>query len=246
MRTGHEGIVLIKSFEGCELQAYQDAVGVWTIGYGHTSAAGEPHVVAGMTIDQAEAEEMLRRDLVKYESAVEQSITVLLNPNQFDALVSFCYNVGPGNLAKSTLRRKLNAGDFDCVPRQLLRWNKAGKRVLRGLTRRRSAEGALWSTPPAGVPEFEPITAPIEEHTEKHTAKSTTGWTATGVGAVATVSVASEQIQKAADSVSGIGQSVRSVSRVLSDFWPLMLLAIVGGVFYIWLERRKKSRDHGV
>ena len=139
MRMSDAGIALIKEFEGCRLTAYKCPAGVWTIGYGHTSAAGSPEVTPGMTITQQEAEDILRRDLVKYENGVIKLVNVDLTQGQFDALVDFAYNAGVGALGKSTLLKKVNAEDFDAVPTELMKWTKAGGRELAGLVRRRRA-----------------------------------------------------------------------------------------------------------
>src|SRR5690348_16684215 len=98
-----KSIDLIKGFEGLVLTAYKDAVGVLTIGYGHTSMAGAPKVTPGMKITKQEAEDILRNDLKKYEGYVQELVKVNLSENQYGALVSFVYNVGKGNLASSTL-----------------------------------------------------------------------------------------------------------------------------------------------
>jgi GH24 family phage-related lysozyme (muramidase) len=134
-----KGLRLLKSFEGLELRAYQDAVGVWTIGYGTTSG-----VRPGMVITEAQAEELLKRDLNRFERAVTDLVKVPLNDDQFSALVSFVYNVGEGALATSTLLRVLNQRNYQGAADQLLRWDKAGGRTLAGLTRRRRAERALF------------------------------------------------------------------------------------------------------
>jgi lysozyme len=139
MNIGNKGLELIKHFEGCELQAYKCPAGVWTIGYGHIKGVSE-----GMTITQEEAENMLRDEMAEYEGYVNNLVTVELNQNQFDAMVSWVYNLGGGNLGASTLLKVLNAGDFAGVPAQMLRWNKAGGKVLEGLTRRRQAEADLF------------------------------------------------------------------------------------------------------
>ena len=97
-----------------------------------------------MTITQEQAEEMLRDEMAEYEGYVNRLVTVELNQNQFDAMVSWVYNLGGGNLASSTLLKVLNAGDYDGVPAQMMRWNKAGGKVLEGLTRRRQAEADLF------------------------------------------------------------------------------------------------------
>ncbi|MBF2035158.1 MAG: lysozyme [Leptolyngbyaceae cyanobacterium T60_A2020_046] len=139
-----DGLLLIKTFEGCELRAYQDSVGVWTIGYGHTSMAGPPTVTPGMTITEAEAEAILRRDLGKFEAGVRDLVKVPLNSNQFSALVSFSFNVGLGALGGSTMLRKLNAGDYAGAANEFPRWVRAGGQTLPGLVRRRNAEQALF------------------------------------------------------------------------------------------------------
>ena len=139
MKTGNKGIELIKHFEGCELEAYKCPAGVWTIGYGHIKGVKE-----GMTITESQAEEMLKSELNEYEGYINNLVTVELNQNQFDAMVSWVYNLGGGNLKASTLLKVLNSGDYDGVPAQMLRWNKAGGKVLEGLTRRRQAEADLF------------------------------------------------------------------------------------------------------
>jgi len=145
--TNQNGIDLIKKYEGLRTTAYQDAVGIWTIGYGHTGK-----VYSGQSISEQQAEDLLRAELGHAEAAVERSIKVNLNDNQFAALVAFTFNVGGGALASSTLASKLNAGDYAAVPEQLERWSKVrdrasgGYKVLAGLLNRRKAEGALWSS----------------------------------------------------------------------------------------------------
>lgn len=142
MKTSPKGIALIKSAEGLRLKAYPDpGTGgePWTIGYG--SASG---VTRNMVITETQAEQMLAEDLVRFERIVERQVQVPLNQGQFDALVSFTYNVGGGNFTKSTLLRKLNAGDTAGAAEQFSRWVHAGGKVLPGLVTRRAAERALF------------------------------------------------------------------------------------------------------
>ena len=139
METSSEGISLIQKFEGCELEAYQCSAGVWTIGYGHTK-----DVVEGMTITKEQAEQMLVDELHEYENYINEYVTVALSQNQFDALVSWVYNLGPANLKASTMLKVLNSGKYEDVPAQMKRWNKAGGKVLEGLIRRREAEACLF------------------------------------------------------------------------------------------------------
>ena len=144
MQTSDKGIALIKQFEGCKLTAYQDSVGVWTIGYGWTQPVDGKPIRAGMTIKQETAERLLKTGLVSYESDVSRLVKVGLTQGQFDALVSFTYNLGARSLSTSTLLRKLNAGDCVGAADEFMRWTKAGGKVLNGLTRRREAERALF------------------------------------------------------------------------------------------------------
>jgi lysozyme len=142
------GLDLVKHFEGLYTDAYICPAGVPTIGYGHTA-----DVQMGQSITAQEAENILQDDMSKFAAAVQKCIKVDLNDNQFSALVSFAFNCGTGNLLASTLRRKLNSGDYDCVPSELSRWVKATdprtgkKRSLAGLVKRRAGEGALFLEP---------------------------------------------------------------------------------------------------
>jgi lysozyme len=139
-RINDEGLALIKQWEGLKLTAYLCPAKVWTIGYGSTLGVTE-----SMKITKAKAEKLLLKDLERFEAAIERLVSVPLNDNQFAALVSWAFNVGEGAVAKSTLIRKLNAGDYDAVPQELARWNKAGGKVLTGLSNRRAAEAGLWA-----------------------------------------------------------------------------------------------------
>lgn len=155
-RISAAGLELVKSFEGLRLQSYRDTGGVLTIGYGHTG----PDVKPGMVITVAKAEQYLRDDLAEAEDAVSKFITVPLNDNQFVALVSFTFNVGREAFRRSTLRKKLNAGDYDAVPGQLARWVNDNGKKINGLVRRRKAEADLWNTPfVAAVPPEPPTDA---------------------------------------------------------------------------------------
>ena len=138
------GLAKLKQWEGLKTKAYKDSGGVWTIGYGHTATAGEPKPRAGMVITAAEAESILLKDLTQYEAAVESLVKVELNDNQFAALVSFVYNIPLVSFKKSTLLKKLNAGNYDAVPTELMKWTKAGGKKIQGLVNRRRAEGYLW------------------------------------------------------------------------------------------------------
>ena len=156
MKTSDSGRKFIESFEGLFLQSYDDdndrvvkpgdsISGTITIGYGHTDAAGPPHVYPGMTIDQTTADSIMAADLASVEIEVNHLVTAPINQNQFDALVSFQFNTG--GLGRSSALRDINNGNFSHVPADLALWNRANGRVMNGLVRRRKAEGDLFATP---------------------------------------------------------------------------------------------------
>lgn len=139
MRASEKLIKALKGFEGLRTKAYKCPAGIWTIGYGHTKG-----VTAGMTITEAKAEELLREDLRVFEQNVEKLVPGLTQP-QFDALVDFSFNLGSYNLQGSTLLKKIKAKASQAeICYQFSRWNKAGGKVLPGLTRRRAWEAARF------------------------------------------------------------------------------------------------------
>ena len=211
MRTNDEGIALIKQWEGLKLEAYLCPANVWTIGYGHTRTA-KP----GMRITAQQAEQLLKDDLQTFERAVSNAVKVELTENQFAALVSWTYNVGEGAMRKSTLIRKLNAGDYDAVPAELVKWNKVKGKVNRGLTNRRAAEVGLWSRGSfVASREVEPQTPPQA--------------TATGeAGKYGAIAAATATAAPAIASLSGIP-------------WPVgvVLVAAVAAIVAIFLFKKK-------
>jgi len=184
-----------------------------------------------MTITKAQGEAILKKDLKKYEKAVNDYVRVQLTQEQFDALVSFCYNVGPGNFKKSSVLRYVNARRFDDVPSRLMLWNKAGGKVLRGLTRRRAAEGELWSS---GTREYKHASAAFPDAPRgKSPMESTTNIAAT-MSAVAGVTAASNEI-------------VQNTSSMMQAApWVLLVIVIIGATFWIWKERNRKSKEEGI
>ncbi len=139
MKTSSEGIALIKQFEGCELTSYLCPANVWTIGYGHTGS----DVTRGLKITQEAADILLKRDLLKFEAAVDRAAGVAYQ-HQFDAMVSLCYNIGPTAFAKSSVARLHKNGQYDSAAQAFLLWNKGGGKVLPGLVKRRNAERNLY------------------------------------------------------------------------------------------------------
>lgn len=150
-------INLVKEFEGLMLEAYPDPAtkndpvkkgDPWTIGYGTTIYRGVQKVKLGDKITEVEAESLLQYDLNKFAERIRPLITKSLTDNQFGAIVSFTYNVGLGNLKSSTLLKKVNINPKDpSIPVEFLKWNKAAGKVMAGLTRRRTAEAALYIKP---------------------------------------------------------------------------------------------------
>ena len=154
MKISKEGINLIKHFEGCRLTSYRDSVGVLTIGFGHTKGVKE-----GMIITESKAEELLKDDLFYFELRVLQLVKIPMTQNQFDALVSFTFNVGEGNFAKSNLLKRMNKVVYynnralESIADEFLKWNKARNpktkklEPLAGLTKRRHAERLMFINP---------------------------------------------------------------------------------------------------
>lgn len=164
-RINAAGLALVKKWEGRKLLAYYDTGGVLTIGYGSTGK----HVKPGMRISEAQAEKLLMDDLDRFEKRVDSLVKVPLSDNQFAALVSFDFNTGA--IHKSTLLKKLNAGNYAAVPSELMKWvNDNGKRIP-GLVNRRKAEVALWHSKAASAPIPQP-------KPEQPSAPASGGWLA--------------------------------------------------------------------
>lgn len=140
LRYGAAGLALTRNFEGLNLAAYVDQRGVWTIGYGHTG----PGVHAGLTITTDEAEAFLESDIAGAVTAVNRLVTGPVSQNQFDALVDFTFNLGCASLARSTLLRCVNIGDFAAAAKEFLLWDHVHGRVVPGLLRRRQVETELF------------------------------------------------------------------------------------------------------
>jgi GH24 family phage-related lysozyme (muramidase) len=212
-----EGLELIRQFEGFRSAAYRDPVGVWTIGYGHTSMAGAPEVKPGLTVSDAEAAEILARDVDQFARGVRALLKVDLSDGQFSALVSFAYNVGLGALKKSSVLTAVNARDFAAVPRRLQLWTKAGGHVLPGLVKRRAAEAALFAS--ASVVAVQPdVAKPVQQ--------SKTVWSAALVMLLAVV------------------QAWLSASAKVAMIGVLLLMA--AGLALIVFERVKKLKQEGL
>lgn len=250
MKMSKEGVeALLKKFEGCKLKAYRCPANVCTIGYGHTSAAGTPTVIDGMTITQKQADDILWQDLVKYETAVQGLVTQDLTQHQFDVLVDFAYNAGVGALKSSTLLKKINAGDFDAVPAELMKWTKGGGKVLPGLVRRRQAESAWWATAPAvtKTPEqaFEHEQEqrtdpdPVPVRTMAESKQGNAAVITAGLGGLGAAKEIAAQAQDASD-------TANQLMGLLSNTNFLIMVVIIGLGGAIWYWRKKNMDRDGV
>ena len=140
MHASERAYYLIKKFEGLRLKTYLCPGGIHTIGYGHTGT----DVIPGAQINEDTANAYLKMDIRRFENFINKNVTVPINQNQFDALVSFAFNIGNGNLQRSTLLKKLNDGNYSGAAEEFLRWNKASGKELPGLTKRRLEEKQLF------------------------------------------------------------------------------------------------------
>ncbi len=246
MSISAAGLSLIKEFEGCKLTAYKDVKGVLTIGWGHTTSAGPPTVRTGMKISQADADRIFATDLIKYENAVSAAIDVPLNPNQYAACVSLCYNIGPGAFAKSSVAKFINKGKEAEAANALRMWNKAGGKVVAGLVRRREAERRLFLTPvvsvlnPPVVPEtLDSIAAKggrIATGTKKN---KTAGKVAVGTGVVTTVTT----VIDAAGGLTNVTASLHPFKDLFDAYGPWIAITagivLVGFGAFIWYQSHK-------
>lgn len=254
MRVNRSGYDLIKHFEGFRARAYRDAVGVWTIGYGHTSAAGMPKVKEGDQITQAEGMRILENDLQGFARGVAASCQgISLLENQFSALVSFAYNVGLGNFDRSSVLDAVLRGDFEAVPRRLSLWVKAGGKTLPGLVKRRTSEGILFSRDyrnmalfTQGLPDLSDYEADqclmargaITPARAKDLSQSTTVW-ATLAGAAAGISATVREITYALTDVRGIVPETALP-------WVLCAMIIVAAAIWVIRERKRRLDDDGI
>lgn len=248
MKTSRRAVQFIKDHEGLRLVAYKDAVGIWTIGWGHTSDDKYP-VTPGMKITKAMAEKILIHDIMEAESCINRSVSVPLNGNQYGALVSFIFNVGVEGFRGSSLRRKINNGSGSAAIQSSFNlWVKGGtpKRTIKGLVKRRAEEAALFFTPaelgskPIMLPNTGDPTPQIEEARGTKgdvsaggdgTLTVQTGTGITGTGAVADV------VREQTDQLSFISE----YSTIIQYIVIALVLAGVGITFYgLWQKYRER------
>ena len=240
MHMSVEGVnALLKKFEGCKLKAYKCPAGIWTIGYGHTSAAGTPTVMEGMAITQKQADDILRQDLVKYETAVYEIVKQPLTQHQFDVVVDFAYNAGVGALKSSTLLKKINAGDFDAVPAELMKWTKGGGKVLPGLVRRRQAESAWWSSgEPINEHEQRTDPDPVPVRTMADSKQGNAALLTASIGGLGVAKEVAAQAKDASDTADQLAGLFANVNF-------LGMVAVIGLAAAIWYWRKKNMDRDG-
>lgn len=222
--VSREGKELIKQWEGLRLVAYRCPAGVWTIGYGHTRTAEE-----GMRITEQQAVDLLDQDLRIVAAQVRRLVHVPLTQHQFDALCSFVFNVGAGAFQRSTLRRKLNEGDYESVPDELMRWVYSKGTRLPGLVNRRAAEAGLWARGSFVTSNFvaaEPVPGRSALATD-------TGKGALATGAAGLLAVALATAREAGEAVAAVPQ----LAALPPWVGALLVLAAVTGVL-VWRARR--------
>ena len=234
MKMSQSGKDMLVEFEGVRLKAYKCPAGVWTIGIGATN----PPVKATDKITKEEAFERLDRDLVQYEDGVRKLVKVSLTQGQFDALVDFAYNAGVGALAKSTLLKKVNAGKFDEVPAEFMKWTKGGGKELPGLVRRRRAEVKLWR----GMDTEKPVctdearTDPDQPKASKSIVQSKEANAAVAAGGLGTIAVVQE-----------VMPMVREGGDLLGSLSPtiLILVVIIAAAGAVWYFRKQRLDEEG-
>ncbi len=223
MKTSQRGLDLIKRFEGFRAEAYRDIAvpNLWTIGYGFTSNVRE-----GDTMTKAQANARLARELSGYELAVKVATDGQCNQNQFDALVSFCWNVGIEGMQRSSVIKAHRRGDYQAAARAFGLWNKAGGKVWPGLTRRRAAEAALYLEPEE---QEAPQDMPQTVEPESSLARSPIVTVTTGT---ATIGVAAEA-----------ARGVKDIRDSLGEWLPFAIVAaLIGAAAFVVWQRVKQRR----
>lgn len=246
MKTSSDGVILIQEEEGLRLQSYLCPAGVWTVGFGHTSAAGQPLVKPGMTITKEQARTILLNDLLKFEEGVKNLVRVPLTQGQFDALVSFAFNcglgtpkghkLGPSGLAGSTLLKRVNAGEYDKVPTEFMKWTKGGGKQLPGLVRRRHREIALWNNlldKPANAPVRVVPDLPVASKTMSQTREGNGAVVAGALAAMGAANDAVTQVTSAGNGLSAFLDLVKS-----PNFLVMFGIACIAGAIWYWRKQR--------
>ena len=236
MKTSPKGIALITEFEGFRSKAYQDVVGVWTIGYGFTLG-----VQPGDTITKEQAKRRLARELESYEAAVMRACTNEPNQNEFDALVCFAFNVGASGMAKSSVIKAHNRGDHQAAARAFGLWVKAGGKEWPGLVRRRAAEASLYLTPVADDVS-DPAEGPLLEmpqavEPERKMAASEINKASVAAGGTAAIAA----VTQGAQVISDFKNATDSLGNWLVPILLIAVVALCGYVVYMRFKQRSSG-----
>ena len=257
MKVSALGRKELSADEGVRLKAYLDCVGIWTIGTGHTAAAGPPHPVAGMTITALENDQILARDLGAIETGIMKLLKRQPTQAQFDAMVRITFNIGLDAFKNSSILSEFNRGNTIKAAAAFLLYNRAGGRVLSSLTARRRRERDMFLS---GSPKVEPegptfgaenMPSKVDvPEPPKTMAESKTGWASivTGAGGVTGVVAAAQPAIQGAQSVkdaAGQAKDLIGIDGKLALLIGLAIVIIVGSAF-IWFDRRKKLIQDGV
>lgn len=241
MKTSKRGVSLIKKFEGFYPNAYRDPVGIWTIGYGFIEGVQE-----GDTISRAQAEARLKRELKKYEVGVLAACKVPPNQHEFDALVSFAFNVGVAGMGKSSVVKAHNRGDKLAAARAFSLWNKAGGKVWAGLTRRRAAEAALYLEPVAEVLELPapaPAPQPQPQPLMPQAVEPETGMTGSTINRASAIAGGAASVAAVSEVLTAVNQVKSGVEALEAWLVPVLLVAVVGLCAYIIWQRLKQRKE---
>lgn len=222
MKISQVGLDLIKSSEGCKLKAYRCSANVLTVGFGHTG----DDVFEGQEITQADADALLKFDIARYENGVSRVCPKISQP-QFDACVSLCYNIGEVAFAKSSVARLHNAGKYAEAAQAFMLWNKAAKKVSRGLTARRAKESALYLSDQFD----ESYVPPSEAEGEKPLSASRAINGQVGGGIATAGAVAASQIGSIPDLQENSGLLIQFLPYIKEYWW---VLCAVGAVFFLY------------
>ena len=236
MKTSPKGIALIEEFEGFRSKAYRDPVGIWTIGYGFIKGVRQ-----GDEISRDVANTRLRIELREYEEAVMKATGGDVTQAEFDALVSFAFNVGTAGMARSSVIKAHVRGDKQAAARAFSLWNKAGGKVFAGLTRRRSAEAARYLEAESYRDDM-----PQSVDPESNMSQSTINRAATligGTSAIGGISQLADTIQTASYAADSIVQAKGSIESLGPWLIPLLLIAVAGLAGYIVWQRVKQRRE---
>lgn len=260
MQMSAQGRALLMHREGFRTKAYQDTVGVWTIGVGHTSAAGAPEVTPGLAVTKAEVDEILSRDLRRYEFAVSHAVTALLTQGQFDALVSLCFNIGCEAFRQSTVVKRLNAMNYRGAADAFLMWCKPAE--IMG--RRRAERAQFLDATPAdalGAPvrfiaaedlhEEEMVTADYLRVAGSRTLSATdlvknAATAVLGADAVDSATRATDALDQARDAYAGFAHGAEAL-ELAKSYWPLaaglaLSLVIAALAWLAWREAHRIQR----